>query len=169
MSADDKLYDWIAAKWFPSGVSKSDGSRIGKLVRDLKVKRATVEMLERAHKNYRQVWPRMPDTPEAVVKHWDRMIAETQLTPTVTYGCSEADREHHRKQCKEDRERKAEREQGEADNWLDSLTMSERSVVYCRMADHVIAKHGLDRIDKIRSDTKLLTLSMWMYEVKDWR
>ena len=160
MSADDALFDWIQKKWFPSGVSKTDASRIGKLVRDLKVKHATVAMLERAHKNYRQVWPQMPDTPEAVVKHWDRMIAETQLTPTVIPG---------QPSKAEVRKRAAEREQWLADNWYKGLSDLKRAAIWAKLSDHVRGKHGPKRVEEIRSDAKLLARSMWLYEVKGYQ
>ncbi|KKM06593.1 hypothetical protein LCGC14_1742410 [marine sediment metagenome] len=156
MSADDALYDWIVEKWFPSELTKADRSRIGKLVRDLKIKRATIESFERALKNYRQAWPSMSDTPEAIVKHWDRMIADIQLTPTVTPGVDPKDVE-------------ARRQQSEANRWYFGVLNEERIKIWKRVAVHVLEKHNEAKVKAIESDFELRILSMWLYEVRGVR
>jgi hypothetical protein len=58
---------------------KTDGdkSRMGKVVKDLRAKGAHPEDVPARATRYRQAWPKMTLTPEALVKHWDVFAAET--------------------------------------------------------------------------------------------
>lgn len=71
------LWDTLAEAFFPSGVSKSDGSRLGKVVQALKAKSATPEQIRERIEAYPKVMPGGRDcllTLEALEKHWDRLI-----------------------------------------------------------------------------------------------
>ena len=74
--APDAIWETVVQIWFPSGVAPSDQKRIGKIVRDLKAKGATPDEILTRLDRYRRQWPAAADTPEAVVKHWDRFAIE---------------------------------------------------------------------------------------------
>jgi hypothetical protein len=67
------IWDCIAGLWFGGSVPEPARSRVGKICRDLKSMGATAEELCRRHDNYVLTWPKIEDTPEALVKHWCRM------------------------------------------------------------------------------------------------
>ena len=70
------IWDWIVDRFYPSGISPSDRTKIGKVVRDLRAKGATPDEMERRSKIYRKVWPAMTLTAHALEKHWDTVIEE---------------------------------------------------------------------------------------------
>jgi len=65
------IWDAVVTEWFPSGVG-GQASRIGKIVKDLKSLGATPDDIRTRHLNYQRNEPTWTDTPEAIVKHWDR-------------------------------------------------------------------------------------------------
>ncbi|MBL1218686.1 MAG: helix-turn-helix domain-containing protein [Planctomycetes bacterium] len=69
------IWDTVVRLFKLNPVTKSDHSRIGRVVHDLTSKRATPEEIEQRLERYRAKWPTMSATPEALVKHWD-MFAE---------------------------------------------------------------------------------------------
>jgi hypothetical protein len=77
----DPVWDAVATEWFPSGVTKSEQTRVGKIVSDLKAKGVTDagQITERIAM-YRARWPDMDCTPEAIVKHWDQVKRNNSQT-----------------------------------------------------------------------------------------
>lgn len=87
----DPIWGAVCAIWFPSGVSPTDKTRIGKVVRDLKAHGATPEQIDDRIRRYRAEWPDSADTPEAIVKHWDRFAADKTVAPGIdTSWCGKA-------------------------------------------------------------------------------
>ena len=156
MAAKNVLFDWIVNRWFRSGVSKTDGKRIGKLVRDLKVKNATVEQLEGCVRRFRSTWPKMSDTPEAVFKHWDRLLADSEPVRTTMPGIDPAEVELRR-------------QQSEADRWYRTVPKDERGKIWKEVAAHVREKHGEERLKKMRTDRDWQVRAMWFFAVGNLR
>ena len=60
--------------------TSSERSRVGKIVRDLKIKTDDPEYLEVQMQRHRHKWPYILPTPESVMKHWDQLKAEATLS-----------------------------------------------------------------------------------------
>ena len=58
--------------------TKGDRARIGKVVADLKAKSATPDEIFIRAARYREQWPTVAFTPEALVKHWDTFAKATR-------------------------------------------------------------------------------------------
>ncbi|MCK4625053.1 MAG: hypothetical protein KAV00_07070 [Phycisphaerae bacterium] len=69
----DLIWDKICEIFGLDPVTKLEKSRIGKIVSDLKLKKATPEEIRRRADNYKLHWPDAAFTPEALTKHWDTM------------------------------------------------------------------------------------------------
>jgi hypothetical protein len=73
----DAIWDSVCSIFGLKPVTKSERSRVGKIVRDLKLKEATPEKIERAYQQHGYTWPKIqPITPESVTKHWDMLTSE---------------------------------------------------------------------------------------------
>ena len=72
----DLIWDAVCAAFGIKHVAPTDQSRIGKIVRDLKAKGADPADIAVRLDRYRAEWPNAADTPEALVKHWDRFATE---------------------------------------------------------------------------------------------
>lgn len=69
----DPIWDVIVELWFPSGVSRTQKTRVGKLVRDFKAKsNATPEEIRARFVEVASKWGPEKATPETVEKHWDQ-------------------------------------------------------------------------------------------------
>jgi hypothetical protein len=68
----DEIWDAVAFAFRLNPVTKADQSRVGRIVRDLKAKGATPGEIQTRLDRYRATWPNAADTPEALLKHWDR-------------------------------------------------------------------------------------------------
>lgn len=66
------LWDSLCAAFALKPETPNEQSRIGKVVRDLKLKNATPDDIPLRLARYRRAWPEAADTPEALLKHWDR-------------------------------------------------------------------------------------------------
>lgn len=76
------LWDAVCEVFELNPVTKSDRSRIGKVVADLKAKNATPDEIHVRFGRYVASWPSITPTPEALVKHWDTFATERIRTPT---------------------------------------------------------------------------------------
>lgn len=84
----DPIWDSIVASFgFKEPHPPSEASRIGKVVRDLKIKGATPEEIARRHANAIKSWDGKPFGPEALVKHWDALIVVAGLQ-NATFGAT---------------------------------------------------------------------------------
>jgi len=72
----DALWNVVREVFGLTPATKADRSRIGRIVRDLKVKGGTPDELRIRVARYRAEWPRCECTPEALLKHWDRFATE---------------------------------------------------------------------------------------------
>ncbi len=72
------LWDTLCELWGLRPVTQSDKSRLGRIVRDLKLKGATPDDLRTRRERYLAAWPAAECSPEALVKHWDRFATETE-------------------------------------------------------------------------------------------
>lgn len=75
----DEIWDTVCEVWHLNAdtFTKADRSRVNGIVRDFKIKRATPELIKRAYKRARQIWPKLPIesiTERAVLNNWDRLI-----------------------------------------------------------------------------------------------
>ncbi len=70
--ARDSIWDSVCELFSLKPITKADRTRIGRIVADLKLKSATAGEIRVRLERYRREWPRAADTPEALVKHWDR-------------------------------------------------------------------------------------------------
>jgi len=68
----DPIWDAVVETFGLHPVTIGDKKRMGKIVRDLKRRGATADEIKRRHGRYKQEWPTMACTPEALDKHWDR-------------------------------------------------------------------------------------------------
>jgi len=75
----DPIWDGVCAAFHLSPVTKSERSRVGAIVSDLKAKGASPEDIPVRLAHYKSEWPNAADTPEALLKHWDRFAK----APTV--------------------------------------------------------------------------------------
>lgn len=66
------LWDAVVRAFKLNPVTRSERSRVGRIVRDLVAKGADPGDVERRLMRYRNAWPKAADTPEALLKHWDR-------------------------------------------------------------------------------------------------
>lgn len=66
------LWDAICAAFGLSPVTRAECKRVGGIVRDLELKQATPADIAIRLARYRAEWPTVADTPEALLKHWDR-------------------------------------------------------------------------------------------------
>lgn len=66
----DPVWDAVAERFFPDGIAKSQQSRVGRIVSDLKSVKATPDEFRRRVDNYASHFADCACTPEAVVKHW---------------------------------------------------------------------------------------------------
>jgi len=72
----DALWGAVCELFGLKPVTKSDRSRIGRIVRDLAMKGGTPDELRSRVARYRAEWPRCECTPESLCKHWDRFATE---------------------------------------------------------------------------------------------
>jgi hypothetical protein len=73
----DPIWDSVCEVFKFTPATKKENTRVGGIVRDLKVKGATPESIRRARSNYIAKWPNVAATPEAVLKHWDQFAGKT--------------------------------------------------------------------------------------------
>lgn len=67
----DPIWDSVCAAFGLTPVTKSEKSRVGGIVRDLKLKGASPDDIAIRLGRYRAEWPKAAATPEALLKHWD--------------------------------------------------------------------------------------------------
>lgn len=70
--ARNPIWDAVVEAFGLHPATKADNARMGRIVADLKAKGAMPEAVGERLARYRQTWPNMEATPEALVKHWDR-------------------------------------------------------------------------------------------------
>jgi hypothetical protein len=71
-----KLFDCVVEVFGFEKVTKRVGTRVGKIVAELKELGATCDDLKVRVAAYRRQFPSMPLTPEAMMKHWDFVKAK---------------------------------------------------------------------------------------------
>jgi DNA-binding MarR family transcriptional regulator len=67
----DPIWDAVVEIW-QFQVNQATKARIGKLTRSFKQYGATADDIRKRLELYRTEWPKAADTPEALLKHWDR-------------------------------------------------------------------------------------------------
>lgn len=77
----DEIWDAICETWGMKPITKADCSRMGRLARDFRLKGATPAELRVRLDRYRLAWPQAADTPEALLKHWDRFSTAPATRP----------------------------------------------------------------------------------------
>lgn len=76
----DDIWDAICAEFHLKPQTHSEQSRVGKVVRDAKIKGATPAMIHAKIESYRATMPGITCTPEAILKHWDSLLVEAEHT-----------------------------------------------------------------------------------------
>ena len=66
------VWDAVCSVFGLKPQTSSEQTRVGRIVRDLKIKAVTPDELQERVKRYKAAWPEIDCTPEAVLKHWDR-------------------------------------------------------------------------------------------------
>ena len=74
----DPIWDGVCQVFALNPQTPSEKTRVGRIVRDLKVKSATAEEIEVRYARYCSEWPAAVASPEAVLKHWDYFAVEHQ-------------------------------------------------------------------------------------------
>lgn len=74
----DEIWDAVCLEFGFDKITPSEQTRIGKIVRDLKIKEATPAAIKLRGDSYRKKFPNCAYTPEALVKHWDSLKAVKQ-------------------------------------------------------------------------------------------
>ena len=69
----DPIWDATCQTFGLNPVTKSECNRVGGIVRDLKLKGATLENIKKTIIEYQRVFPKVAYTPEAILKHWDQL------------------------------------------------------------------------------------------------
>jgi len=72
----DKLFDAVCELFDLETKTKGGQRRVGALVRDFRLLEATPDELVRRRERYRARWPDVEDTPDALLKHWNRFAAD---------------------------------------------------------------------------------------------
>ncbi len=71
------IWDAVVDSFALKIITKTDATRMGKVVRDLKAKGATPELIVAAVARYRAEWPSMECTPEALLKNWQKFSTDS--------------------------------------------------------------------------------------------
>lgn len=75
----DEMWDFVAGKWWPEGVIKSQATAVGRIVQDFKeLGTSPVEILTRIER-FENKWPKMECTPFALIKHWAIFSKEPEI------------------------------------------------------------------------------------------
>ena len=74
------IWDGVCKVFALNPQTPSEKTRVGRIVRDLKLKSATAEEIEVRYARYCQEWPAAVASPEALLKHWDYFAVEHQRT-----------------------------------------------------------------------------------------
>ena len=80
------VWDAVEAVWYPSGVPTGRRTHVGRIVRDFKQINATAETIRQRTEVYRQLWPDMACTAEAVLKHWDQLDGTNRSSRAIRKG-----------------------------------------------------------------------------------
>lgn len=84
------VWDAIAARWFPSGITPREESRVGALARDFGTKIGDADparAIEAHVEAHRRKFPNVQVvTPESVLKHWDALIPPKRAGPAAAAG-----------------------------------------------------------------------------------
>lgn len=84
------VWDAIAARWFPSGITPREESRVGALARDFATKIGDADparAIEAHVEAHRRKFPNVQVvTPESVLKHWDALIPPKRAGPAAAAG-----------------------------------------------------------------------------------
>lgn len=88
----DPIWDAVVALFKINPVTKSERTRVGRIVADLKLKNATPAEIGVRIGRYRKVWPTVSCTMEALVKHWDAFAVDPppQVKPRPLTGLERA-------------------------------------------------------------------------------
>lgn len=84
--ARNLIWDAICEIFGLDPVTKSETTRIGRVVRDLKLKKATPEEIRIRYQRYRSEWPKVSCTPEALLKHWDQLAQDSPSAKTQRHA-----------------------------------------------------------------------------------
>ncbi|MEE9597951.1 MAG: hypothetical protein V3V96_14355 [Acidiferrobacterales bacterium] len=74
----DLIWDAVCEVFALEPVTRPQEKRIGKVVAEFKQHKATAEEIRQHAERYRREWPKMSDTPEAVLKHWERFKGQAE-------------------------------------------------------------------------------------------
>jgi hypothetical protein len=77
----DPIWDAVCEAFQLRPVTKRERTRVGGIVRDLKLKEAQPSDVWVRLARYRAQWPNAADTPEALLKHWDRFATPPKPEP----------------------------------------------------------------------------------------
>ncbi|MCC6660674.1 MAG: hypothetical protein IT437_07280 [Phycisphaerales bacterium] len=71
--APDPVWDYVASRWYPSGIAPSLKSSVGRIVADFRALNASPAEIKRRADQAERAWPGHTVTARSVVKHWDSL------------------------------------------------------------------------------------------------
>ena len=78
----DEIWDAVVEEFGIENITPSDGKKIGQIVRDLKIKKATPDEIKRRGVAYRKKYPKMAYTMHALMNNWDSLKSSSHsLSP----------------------------------------------------------------------------------------
>lgn len=77
----DLIWNSVCSIFHLNPQTKSEKSRVGKIVADLKIKNATAAEIQTRLTRYKKQWPNAAATPEALTKHWDTLTGSASESP----------------------------------------------------------------------------------------
>lgn len=86
----DEIWDAVCEAFKLTPVTKRERTRVGGIVRDLKLKEATPADIVTRLARYRAEWPTITATPEALLKHWDLFATAPRATAGRVHGGANA-------------------------------------------------------------------------------
>ena len=109
----DPVWDAVCATFSLAPVTEGERRRVGKVVRDLKLKGAAPDEIPVRLARYVRAWPEAAATPEALLKHWDLFASEAKPgTEAVAQASAEEERRRRDEKIRREREEDRRRRQG---------------------------------------------------------
>jgi len=81
----DALFEAVCELFDLETKTKGGQRRVGALARDFGLLEATPDELVRRRERYRAAWPDVEDTPDALLKHWNRFATDKAPTTKATH------------------------------------------------------------------------------------
>jgi len=80
MKEPDVIWDAVCGAFGLKPVTRAEKSRVGRVVRDLRAKGVTPDLVRIQADRYKLLHPDWGFTPEAVLKHWDQVAHDMEMS-----------------------------------------------------------------------------------------